>query len=272
MKCLLEKLKVEVSDSSLPVIETINPFTRAAIAASGNTQITEGQTWALNRFFSNLGAFNNSALWRKIDALVLPMICNKNLSTALTNYVGNVVVAAKSGDSFSAEGGLCNQNGGLNTKIASYKNNANEVCVVALFTVIAPVSDVVSRVGGVKDTTYKTWTNYVMSAGGTPIPAISIFSQNVGILSDAANNGIEGFGLVVAADSIKLKYTLGGDIYSNSISYAAPDVSYSDGFIMASGSLAHPLGMSITAHGLTADEAENILVWAKALKNAFVTP
>lgn len=76
MECLITKLKAEVDNPNLPILETIQQITLDAIAASGNTSMTDAQKYALNHFFYQLGAVDNSALWSKIDGIILPFLAN----------------------------------------------------------------------------------------------------------------------------------------------------------------------------------------------------
>lgn len=72
--CLVTRLKAVVNDDTLPVIETMQQFTLDAIAASGNSSMTDAQKYALNHAFYMLGAIGNTELWQKIDYLFLPTI------------------------------------------------------------------------------------------------------------------------------------------------------------------------------------------------------
>lgn len=126
MECLVIKLKGTVSDSSLPVLETMQQFTLNAINASGNDSMTEAQKWALNHFFYEIGAIENTPLWQKINVLVMPMICNDNLGRALVNYVDNAVTAGNAKWAFENHGLVVAQgeDGGTRANLAK-KFNGN---------------------------------------------------------------------------------------------------------------------------------------------------
>lgn len=74
MDCLVRKLKAKVNNPNLPAFETMQQFTLNAITASGNLSMTDEQKYALNHAFYLLGAIENSALWQKVDYLLLPII------------------------------------------------------------------------------------------------------------------------------------------------------------------------------------------------------
>ncbi len=88
-KCLITQLKAVVNNPDLPVIETMQQFTLDAIAASGNTQMTEEQMYALNHFFYKIGAISGDGIYAKMSYIGLPMIAG-DVPGALNNYVGNV--------------------------------------------------------------------------------------------------------------------------------------------------------------------------------------
>lgn len=69
----------------------LNPFTIAAIAASGNQSITNEQKSALDTFFEKIGAFGNkSEIWGKLDKVYIPFLCSE-LSFACLNYKTNII-------------------------------------------------------------------------------------------------------------------------------------------------------------------------------------
>lgn len=76
----------------------LNPFTLAAINASGNQSMTNEQKSALDTFFEEIGAFGNeSEIWSKLDKVYIPFLCS-SLSNACINYKTN-----KSDKDLSAE-------------------------------------------------------------------------------------------------------------------------------------------------------------------------
>lgn len=87
-QCLHTRLKAEVSNPNLPVLETMQQFTLDAITASGNSSMTDAQKWALNHFFYQIGAIGNSGIYTKLGGLYLPLICGGVLAKALVDYKG----------------------------------------------------------------------------------------------------------------------------------------------------------------------------------------
>lgn len=68
----------------------LNPFTVAAINASGNQLIKSEQKVVLDTFFENLGAFDNTKLWKKIKVLMMPML-SLDLAHSMVDYTDNEV-------------------------------------------------------------------------------------------------------------------------------------------------------------------------------------
>lgn len=68
---------------------SLNPFTIAAINASGNESMTKEQKIALDDFFGAIGAFGSkSNIFGKLDMVYLPMLAS-TLNKALINYKDN---------------------------------------------------------------------------------------------------------------------------------------------------------------------------------------
>ena len=76
----------------IEVTKNLAPFTLAAIEASGNTSLKAEQKSALNTFFDNLGAFDNTGLWTKIKVLMMPML-SLDLAHSMVDYTDNEVKA-----------------------------------------------------------------------------------------------------------------------------------------------------------------------------------
>ena len=74
----------------IEVTTKLFPFTLAAIEASGNTSLSGEQKSALNTFFDNLGAFDNTGLWAKIKVLMMPML-SLDLAHSMVDYTDNEV-------------------------------------------------------------------------------------------------------------------------------------------------------------------------------------
>lgn len=94
--CLVTRLRGVVDNPNLPVIETMQQFTLDAIAASGNTLMTEAQKYALNHFFFQIGAIEETGIFAKTKYLFLPMICGSVKAKTLVNYIDNTTFALSS--------------------------------------------------------------------------------------------------------------------------------------------------------------------------------
>lgn len=90
----------DFSDNNLGKIYVgvLDNFTKAAITASGNSSMTDGQKAALNTFFETLGAFGTaSSIWSKLDKVYLPLIAD-DVANAMINYVDNSADTTPSSD------------------------------------------------------------------------------------------------------------------------------------------------------------------------------
>lgn len=87
-KCLFEKLAGSANNPDLPIIETLQQFTLNAITASGNANVTEIQTYALNHFFYTVGAIDNSGIWTKLKYVFIPFLGN-TVGKSFVDYLTN---------------------------------------------------------------------------------------------------------------------------------------------------------------------------------------
>lgn len=79
-------------------VGVLDNFTKAAITASGNSSMTDGQKAALNTFFETLGAFGTASnIWSKLDKVYLPLIAD-DVANAMINYVDNSADTTPSSD------------------------------------------------------------------------------------------------------------------------------------------------------------------------------
>lgn len=79
----------------ISVPRELTAFTKNAIKVSGNTSMTEEQKLALDDFFINIGASDNSGIFSKLEVLILPMICT-DVTKAFTNFKDNSVIPLSS--------------------------------------------------------------------------------------------------------------------------------------------------------------------------------
>lgn len=84
-----------MSDSSLPVLETMQQFTLDAIEASGNTGMSDEQKFALNHFFFSVGAITGDGIWSKLKYVFLPFVGN-TLDKSFVDYITNVTYVVTS--------------------------------------------------------------------------------------------------------------------------------------------------------------------------------
>lgn len=76
----------------------LDDFTTAAITASGNSSMTDGQKAALNTFFEDIGAFGTkSTIWSKLDKVYIPLLAS-DVANAMVNYKTNTADTTPSAD------------------------------------------------------------------------------------------------------------------------------------------------------------------------------
>lgn len=102
--CLITKLNAVVDNPNLPILEVMQQFTLDAITESGNSVMTDDQKWALNHFFYQIGAIDNSGIYAKLECLYMPLICNQNLNKALVDYTGKHNIGAANNCVFNGNG------------------------------------------------------------------------------------------------------------------------------------------------------------------------
>lgn len=80
-------------------VDEINEFTLAAIAASGNNDMTENQVYALNSFFKTIGAWDegDNTIFKRMNCIMLPIL-SKDKAHAFINYTDNLVLKNSSGN------------------------------------------------------------------------------------------------------------------------------------------------------------------------------
>lgn len=267
MNCLVTRLKAVVNNPNLPILETMQQVTLDAIAASGNTNMTDAQKSALNHFFYQIGAVSNSALWQKIGGIFLPMICAKNNGTVITNYKTGVVKGITPTESIyiSDNGGLVGYGPSLvNGTISGNTRNlgfvmigANSLLVTSddgtnlAYKLITP--SVVLRLRKISDSN----VSYIESGGVK------------GILG--YNASVEGIAAILESDAIHFRY-YDGEIkseISQSGTYTEA-VDFEDNTIGIGGRSDFPNAGGVIAVGMTVAEAEAVLVMLKELKDAFI--
>lgn len=86
MKGFVKVLDVDTNNSNLPILEAMEDYTLALIAAVGNNEMTDSQKWALNHFLIEIGAVDKSGIFLKLKTLLLPVIA-KDVQGALYDLV-----------------------------------------------------------------------------------------------------------------------------------------------------------------------------------------
>lgn len=99
---------------------TPNQFTLKAIEASGNTTMSANQKKALEKFFNDIGATDNSGIFSKLDFLYIPMLANK-LRYTLVNYKDNSRIVEPSSDTYKL----------INKGISSYGMEGSQSIMLA---------------------------------------------------------------------------------------------------------------------------------------------
>ena len=120
--CLKTQLKAVVDNPNLPILETMQQFTLDAIVASGNSSMTDAQKWALNHFFYEIGAINESSIWEKVNLLLMPM-----LAVPTAGYTSNLVHDYKSKKTaIYSQNYITGINGGLEVVFNSPNNTTTK--------------------------------------------------------------------------------------------------------------------------------------------------
>lgn len=263
--CLITKLKAVVNNPNLPILETMQQFTLDAIAASGNSDMTDVQKGALNHFFYQLGKFDNGAIWNKIVGLAMPVICGDNIATAFTNYKDLTVIAGDSRDSFSDHGYV---SGGYKTEYGSFSGSSYDLSVVV---------SIINKTGGGNFSLSKSAGVY---SGSTPSSLIikstsSNFSVNLQNLIDVYGNTpkstVDVAGSISNQSGVVNRALDNGQILVGTQSgERQAETQYSNASMYINGSALAPICISITAKAFTEAELEKVMFAVKDLKDAFV--
>ena len=88
--CLFTQLKAATNNPNLPLIEVMLQITLNAIELSGNSTMTDNQKCALNHFYYQLGAAENSSLWQKIQGIIMPFLAN-DAAHSIADYKSNTI-------------------------------------------------------------------------------------------------------------------------------------------------------------------------------------
>ena len=258
--CLVTKLNAVVNNPDLPVLETMQQFTLDAITASGNASMTDAQKMALNHFFYQIGAIENTALWQKIQALALPMICGDNLTYACVNYVNNVNPGAATG-SFNGKHGFV----GASQKVSAYTGSANGLCLLYVSTNdTKPTANFTCA--GALDTNNSGYMSARLNADST-----SGFNWRGLDVRFSASEGVNiGVCAISTPTTTTMHSLLNGEINTQSASYTMGEGTISNKNVIIGGDSTYACGVSMFAIGLTNDEAIKLLKASMNLREYFI--
>lgn len=257
--CLVTKLNAVVNNPDLPVLETMQQFTLDAITASGNASMTDAQKMALNHFFYQIGAIENTALWQKIQALALPMICGDNLSYACVNYVNNVNPGAATG-SFNGEHGFV----GALQKVGSYTGSANGLCLLYVSTNDTKPTKAFTCVGA-QDSGNRGYMLAPLNSDGS-----SGFSWRGLTVRYASSRGdLIGACAISTPTTTTMHSILNDEIVTESVSFDMSEGTISNKNIIIGGDSTFACGVGMFALGLTNDEAIKLLKASMSLREYF---
>lgn len=256
--CLVTKLKAVVNNPNLPVLDTMQQFTLDAIAASGNASMTDDQKWALNRFFYQIGAIDNSTLWQKIQGVYLPVICGDNVATAMTDYVNNTVIAAPSDSSFSNHGLIGDTAEGRN-----YNGSNLNMSFIGVYT----KDDLPNQSGnifGVRNTAKGGICGYSsLQAGGFGISA-QVVSARFGNETAGATGAI----VLTRTTDVLFGVNVSGVYTKQVLERTFTEETLTEKMVCWGYSYS-PIAVYVAGAGMTEDEAKTVMDAAIALKNAF---
>lgn len=165
--CLITKLNAVVDNPNLPIFEVMQQFTLNAITASGNSVMTDDQKWALNHFFYQIGAIDNSGIYAKLECLYMPLICNQNLSKALVDYTGKHNIGSANASAFEGNG------------LKSYDTSVHIAGKIANTNILPSINDF-SFISLNKASTAAGGTIYFNSNSGIAYPIKFNSTQTVG--------------------------------------------------------------------------------------------
>ena len=98
----------------------LSQFTQDAIAASGKV-MTDEQKYALEDFFTNIGAIDNNGIWAKLDKVYIPII-GADVTKGLMNYKTNNLDNTLNADNLTLVNGGVKVKGEANVTTADANN------------------------------------------------------------------------------------------------------------------------------------------------------
>lgn len=271
-KCLLTQLKASVNNPDLPVLETMQQITLDAIAASGNSSMTDDQKYALNHFFYQIGAVGNTGIWTKLVALYMPLICNSNLQYALVDYKGNgdISFLPSNNVQFQSKGIIADPEG--STSAANLRVGAAAVGTTPTNLSVATVfaNKFSEMVGATSLTPFKFIDKDVVAAKASSVSYVSLFGRQArytpAVDFDVITGSIYGSG-----ENDYLSVFKGDELYVNNALSGTVSAPSSTELLYLIWNVYNPICVYAYGTGLTQSESEKFATALKDLKLAFST-
>lgn len=271
--CLVTKLKVVVNNPNLPILEMMQQFTLDAITKSGNSSMTDSQKFALNHFFYQVGAIENTEIWSKIRTIFIPII-GATKSNIVLDYKNDGVSIKSSYKNMVDQGGALEIISGLAVLPTNYPNltanlKGSAFCAVAIVeNGISAVSEfeVGVKTGDVRRSAGIAGTNKLCSKYyDSTNTATKRFSETsaTAVLCNFRRADIKGYA-VKEGNIIETTANVYGD-YDSVVS----SVTNGEYKILCSSGVKYGLLADFSSE-LTDDEAKTFLSASMELRNAFV--
>lgn len=270
--CLVTKLKAEVSNPDLPILETMQQFTLDAIEASGNLSMSDEQKLALNHFFYQIGAIDNNGIYAKLGGLYLPIICGDALAYALVDYKGSATKDITQKDvKFQSHGLVTVTGASANTVLLSdYDGSPAGLTVAGMFTeAFLAESPLSFAVFGFRANSADTPTKIMAAQSGSQ-DYIELFTKRATYSSKKAFNGFVG---TIDGDSHTALFISDNSFESNAVvDVAGASAPASLAYVTLYWGKDIPLGIYAYGSKLTSSEEALLASAMKELTQAFVSP
>ena len=208
--CRVSKLKVSFSNPNLPKFIDVKDYADY-INAAHNQSMTEIQQYQMAKFFSSLGALENSALWGKIKVLCIPFVAGSKDYIYVNYKTPATPPITPASSTFFVDKGVVSQNG-------DYHNDGESIGTVNFTNVTILGMPTTNKGNGIN-------YSYVGALKQTSAKFYVVFTDEVRLLYDDAQY-----------DLFSGKYTGYGDSWKGK----AMGVTLKDG-----------KGYYITNHGVT---------------------
>lgn len=269
--CLHTQLKAVVPNPNLPVLETMQQFTLDAITASGNASMTSEQQWALNHFFYQIGAIDNTGIYAKLGGLYLPLICGGSLTHALVDYKGsnNRDISDKN-VKFQSNGLVkLDPSGSVSTANiilrSDYTGAVDDLSVAVMFTEALTASGTSLSTLAFKGQSSDS-ASIVVAAKASSKDYISLFSKRAIYSESAAYKGFVG---TVSGETRKALFVSAESFASIGEESSGADDPSGVSYVSLYWNNTTPIGIYMYGAALTTSESELLASAMKDLVNAF---